>query len=144
MWLSCNLFVTSKNETMNSPIHEFKVLHKGLLKLPFNGVSFLLCYVKKRSKPYFFIMKALNDNLQYFKIVNWWIHGFGFLMWSTGYASLSKKCLRNPELYGIPDPLTTLQNDPTLVKRRHELVHSASTLLSRSNMIRYDKLSGTL
>ena len=24
----CNLFVTSKNETMNSPIHEFKVLHK--------------------------------------------------------------------------------------------------------------------
>ena len=24
-----NLFVTSKNETMNSPIHEFKVLHEG-------------------------------------------------------------------------------------------------------------------
>ena len=24
-----NLFVTSKNETKNSPIHEFKVLHKG-------------------------------------------------------------------------------------------------------------------
>ena len=24
-----NLFVTSKNETTNSPIHEFKVLHKG-------------------------------------------------------------------------------------------------------------------
>ena len=23
-----NLFVTSKNETTNSPIHEFKVLHK--------------------------------------------------------------------------------------------------------------------
>jgi hypothetical protein len=23
-----NLFVTSKNETMNLPIHEFKVLHK--------------------------------------------------------------------------------------------------------------------
>ena len=26
---SHNLFVTSKNETTNSPIHEFKVLHKG-------------------------------------------------------------------------------------------------------------------
>ena len=24
-----NLFVTSKNKTANSPIHEFKVLHKG-------------------------------------------------------------------------------------------------------------------
>ena len=24
-----NLFVTSKNETTNSPIHEFKVLYKG-------------------------------------------------------------------------------------------------------------------
>ena len=24
-----NLFVTSKNETKNSPIHEFKVQHKG-------------------------------------------------------------------------------------------------------------------
>ena len=27
--LTSNLFVTSKNETTNSPIHEFKVLHKG-------------------------------------------------------------------------------------------------------------------
>ena len=27
--LTYELFVTSKNETMNSPIHEFKVLHKG-------------------------------------------------------------------------------------------------------------------
>ena len=25
----CNLFVTSKNETTNSPIHKFKVLHKS-------------------------------------------------------------------------------------------------------------------
>ena len=27
--LTYELFVTSKNETMKSPIHEFKVLHKG-------------------------------------------------------------------------------------------------------------------
>ena len=26
---SFNLFMTSKNETTNPPIHEFKVLHKG-------------------------------------------------------------------------------------------------------------------
>ena len=32
-----NLFVTSKNETTNSPIHEFKVLHEGQIafKNPF-------------------------------------------------------------------------------------------------------------
>ena len=30
LWkLDINLFVTSKNEAMNSPIHEFKALHKG-------------------------------------------------------------------------------------------------------------------
>ena len=28
-YLFCNLFVTSKNGTTNSPIYEFKVLHKG-------------------------------------------------------------------------------------------------------------------
>lgn len=60
------------------------------------------------------------------------------------YTYLYVRMLRNPALYGIPDPVTSLQNDPTLVKRRHELVHAAATLLSRSNMIRYDKLSGTL
>ena len=27
--LTYNLFVTSKNETTNSPIYKFKVLHKG-------------------------------------------------------------------------------------------------------------------
>ena len=26
---STNLFVTSKNKTTNSPIHQFKVIHKG-------------------------------------------------------------------------------------------------------------------
>ena len=39
-YMLINLFVTSKNETTNSPIHEFKVLHKGqsLLNPLFNGV----------------------------------------------------------------------------------------------------------
>ena len=73
-----NLFVTSKNETMNSPIHEFKVLHKGLLK-PLFSVSYLK---KKHFKPYFFILKALKDILKHFESVNWC---FRFLMSRTGY-----------------------------------------------------------
>ena len=36
-----NLFVTSKNVTTNSPIHEFKVLPESLLKPLFYGVLFL-------------------------------------------------------------------------------------------------------
>lgn len=60
------------------------------------------------------------------------------------YTYLYIRMLRNPELYGVPDPVATLKNDPSLVGRRHDLVHAAATLLQRSNMIRYDKLSGTL
>ena len=39
-----NLFVTSKNETANSPIHEFKVLHKDqrAFKSPFSKVYYFL------------------------------------------------------------------------------------------------------
>ena len=39
-----NLFVTSKNETTNSPIHEFNVLHKGqrAFKKPFLIVYYFL------------------------------------------------------------------------------------------------------
>ena len=54
-----NLFVTSKNETTNSPIHEFKeslfAFLKGSLKAyktplfygAHHGVLFLICYFKK-------------------------------------------------------------------------------------------------
>ena len=61
-----NLFVTSKNVTTNSPIHEFKVLHKGqraFLKPLFDGVLFLIYYFKKHFKPCLFISKALKDIL---------------------------------------------------------------------------------
>ena len=57
------------------------------------------------------------------------------------YTYLFVRMLRNPELYGI---LEEDKNDPMMVGRRHELVHAAATLLSRSNMVRYDKLAGTL
>ena len=56
------------------------------------------------------------------------------------YTYLYVRMLRNPELYGVELSKT----DPTLIGRRHDLVHTAATLLSRSNMVRYDKVSGTL
>ena len=56
------------------------------------------------------------------------------------YTYLYVRMLRNPDLYGV----VPSKEDPTMIGRRHDLVHAAATLLSRSNMIRYDKLSGTL
>ena len=55
--LKNKLFVTSKRETSNSPIHEFRVLHRdqSLLKPLFNGLLFLVLYLKKHFKPCFFI-----------------------------------------------------------------------------------------
>ena len=43
-FVAYNLFVTSKNETTNSPIHEFKVLHKGqrAFQTPFLMVYYFL------------------------------------------------------------------------------------------------------
>lgn len=56
------------------------------------------------------------------------------------YTYLYVRMLRNPDLYGVEVSKT----DPTLVKRRHDLVNAAASLLSRSNMIKYDKVSGSL
>ena len=58
------------------------------------------------------------------------------------YTYLYVRMLRNPELYGI-EPQSKAA-DPTLIGRRHELVDAAATLLSKSSMIRYDRLSGSL
>ena len=65
----------SKNETPNSPIHEFsaKLRPENLLKPLFNGVLFLNDYFNKHFKPSFFISKALKDILQHFRFVNWWM-----------------------------------------------------------------------
>lgn len=56
------------------------------------------------------------------------------------YTYLYVRMLRNPQLYGI----NSSEGDPTLIGRRHDLVDAAATLLSRSSMIRYDRMSGTL
>jgi len=44
MIIGYNLFVTSKNEATNSPIHEFKVLHKDqrVFQKPFLMVYYFL------------------------------------------------------------------------------------------------------
>ena len=68
-----NLFVTSKNETMSSPIHEFEVLQKGqrAFQKPFLTVYYLLSITLKKIKPCFFTLKALKEILYYFEFMNW-------------------------------------------------------------------------
>ena len=56
------------------------------------------------------------------------------------YTYLYVRMLRNPTLYGV----VTDEKDPGLIARRSELIHSAATLLSKSHMIKYDRLSGSL
>ena len=56
-----NLFVTLKNETTNSPIHEFKLLHKG--QITQTVYYFLFLTLKKHFKPCFFILKTFCSTL---------------------------------------------------------------------------------
>lgn len=44
------------------------------------------------------------------------------------YTYLYVRMLRNPALYGIDSSYFT-KEDPTLIAKRHELVHSAANLL---------------
>ena len=79
VWEIINLFVTSKNETTNSPIHQFTSLKwrpESLLKPLFDGVLFLVYYFKKHFEPCFFILQALKDILQHCKFVVsfFWCH----------------------------------------------------------------------
>ena len=63
-------------------------------KPPFKLLSFLICHFKKHLNPCFFILKALKDILQHFKLVNWRIRGFVFSMSQTGYTYLISTSLR--------------------------------------------------
>ena len=59
---SFDLFVTSKNEITNPPIHKLKCCMKTRkpFKTPFNGASFLIYYIKKHFKPCFFHFKGFK------------------------------------------------------------------------------------
>ena len=82
-----NLFVTSKNETTNSPIHQFTNLKccknfwpESLLKPPFNDVL-----LNNSKNTCFFHFKGFKRHfaaLSIRELVNWW---FRFLMSRTGW-----------------------------------------------------------
>ncbi|PSR99459.1 DExH-box ATP-dependent RNA helicase [Actinidia chinensis var. chinensis] len=56
------------------------------------------------------------------------------------YTYLYVRMLRNPTLYGLaPDALT---RDILLEERRADLVHSASSILDKNNLVKYDRKSG--
>lgn len=48
--------------------------------------------------------------------------------------------LRSPSLYGIAPE--QLQEDPGLERHRADLIHTASQLLERSGLLKYDRKSG--
>jgi pre-mRNA-splicing helicase BRR2 len=58
------------------------------------------------------------------------------------YTYLFVRMLRNPALYGVTPQ--DLVNDPLLLQRRTDLVHSAASMLEKHNMIKYDRKSGAL
>ena len=67
-----SLYVTSRKETINSPINRFKVCTvKMPASLSKHLVLYLIHYFKKHFKPCFFILKAFKDILQHFEFVNW-------------------------------------------------------------------------
>ena len=84
--------MTSKNETTNSPIHEFKELHKGQRAFENHflmAYHFLFIkYFKKHFKTCFFISKPLKYILQHFEFVSWWIRGF--VLWEKIFKWLRK------------------------------------------------------
>ena len=61
-----------------------------------------------------------------------------------GYTFLYVRMLQNPTLYGIMNPEQTLKDDPTLKGRRMDLAHTASCILERNGLIRYDRRIGTI
>lgn len=49
--------------------------------------------------------------------------------------------LRNPTLYGVSHD--DRSSDPLLERRRMDLVHTASNVLDKNNLIKYDKRTGS-
>ena len=59
-----------------------------------------------------------------------------------GYTYLFVRMMRNPTLYGIP--VEAVESDPKLEAFRANLVHTACSHLEKSNLIKYDKRSGSM
>jgi pre-mRNA-splicing helicase BRR2 len=58
-----------------------------------------------------------------------------------GYTYLYIRMLRNPTLYGISQ--TEYEEDPLLEQRRASLIHTAASVLDKSNLIKYDRKTGS-
>lgn len=58
-----------------------------------------------------------------------------------GYTYLYVRMLKNPTEYAITSE--EIEEDPHLIKRRVNLIHSAATLLDRSGLIKYDRRTNT-
>ncbi|GBG33653.1 Activating signal cointegrator 1 complex subunit 3-like [Hondaea fermentalgiana] len=59
-----------------------------------------------------------------------------------GYTYLYVRMLQSPAQYGIP--VDEVDEDPGLLQRRRDLVHSAALLLDKSQLVRYDRRTGAL
>lgn len=57
------------------------------------------------------------------------------------YTYLYVRMLKNPKHYSIP--LEELEEDPELLKRRLNLIHTAASILENSGLIQYDKKNGS-
>uniref|UniRef100_A0A674NY69 Activating signal cointegrator 1 complex subunit 3 n=1 Tax=Takifugu rubripes TaxID=31033 RepID=A0A674NY69_TAKRU len=58
-----------------------------------------------------------------------------------GYTYLYVRMLRNPTLYAVSHD--DRSSDPLLERRRLDLVHTASSVLDKNNLIKYDKRTGS-
>ena len=76
-WFCFKTFIWKKVHKQNRDSYNWVFDELNEIKgLFFNGVLFLIYYIKKQVKPCFFILMALQDILQHFKFVNWWIREF--------------------------------------------------------------------
>lgn len=57
-----------------------------------------------------------------------------------GYTYYYVRMLRNPSTYGVT--AEELEDEPTLLQRRINLVHTAATILNKHDLIKYDRKSG--
>ncbi|KAL5015950.1 hypothetical protein ScPMuIL_005539 [Solemya velum] len=57
-----------------------------------------------------------------------------------GYTYLYIRMLRSPTFYGVSHD--QMKEDPLLQQRRKDLIHTASSLLDRHNLVKYDKKTG--
>eukprot|EP01083_Nonionella_stella_P140495 430948_1 len=57
------------------------------------------------------------------------------------YTYLYVRMLDAPELYGVP--IGELSSDRDLVQRRVDLIHSAATVLDKTNLVKYDRKGAT-